>query len=253
MKLKRFKDNIHENREIYFISDSKKSEEEEKYELIEKISQHWSEKLKQDYLVPRSLFHYSLVELKNIENIYLNEEFENKKPKIFTYTKYDLPDEEDLIDINNYNLSVDDIINGFRYTIIGRGIKDNKRIKMIIDSIKLLSEKYPENKIYSEALKKIKDENNIDENNIDEINIDEINIDETLKELKEQHLSNDAVENIRIEGNEIVFDINCETEVQGTTEYNNISLRYNKLCQINVYDEITEEQILEQIKYWNIL
>ena len=257
MKLDRFK-NMNENREMYFISDRKITEEEQKYTIIEKLSQNWSEKLKQDYLVPRSLYRYSLDELKEIEKFYLKSESDtNNKPKIFTETKYDLPEEEDLVDINNFDLSADDIINGFGYTIIGRGIKDDKKIKMIIDSIKLLCEKYPQNEIYKEALKKYKEKNNINES-VRIVEPKNNELENALAELKEQHGSNDAVEDIRLEGNEIVFDVKCETDIQGTTEYNDFTLRYNKLCEIPSineeieYEEIEEDVIMEQLNYWKI-
>lgn len=176
MKLKRF-NKINENSEMYFVSKTK-SIEEQKFEIIEKLSQNWSEKLKQDYLIPRSLYHYSLDELKNIENKYLNETSEE--------------------------------------------INENVKI--------------------------VEPKNNDLEN--------------TLKELKEQHLSNEAVEDIRLEGNEIIFDVNCETEIQGITEYNGVKLKYNKLCSVpkvndseineEFYEEIDEDQIFEQINSWKI-
>lgn len=243
MKLKRFNsENI--NEEMYFTSDRKQTDDEKKFEIIERLSNHWTEKLKSDYLVPRSLYNYSLDELIKIEDYYLNDASDlnessvEKLPKIFTYTKYALPSDEDLQDIHRHNLTVEQIINGFGYTIIGRGIKNDENKKMIYDSIKMLYDKYP-NDVYKEALAQFKTKYNINENNL---------IEESLKELQQLHSTNEAVENIRIEGNEIVFDCKCETDIQGTTEYNGIPLRFNKLCTINenVYfdDELSEKEII---------
>jgi len=128
---------------------------------------------------------------------------------------------------------------------------------MIIDSIKLLCEKYPQNEIYKEALKKYKEKNNINES-VRIVEPKNNELENALAELKEQHGSNDAVEDIRLEGNEIVFDVKCETDIQGTTEYNDFTLRYNKLCEIPSineeieYEEIEEDVIMEQLNYWKI-
>lgn len=78
---------------------------------------------------------------------------ENEKPKIFTYTKYDLPSEEDLKDIDSKNLSAKEIFNGFSYTIVGRGINSNSNKDKIIKSIKMLIDFNPNNTEYKEALK----------------------------------------------------------------------------------------------------
>lgn len=262
MKLKRF--NKNENREEYIL-ENKISEDEKKFKIIEKLSKNWSEKLKQEYLVPKALYNFSLNELKKIADFYLNESFhmsdetpisidnEHKsistKPKIFSATKYDLPSDDDLIDINNFELSSDDIINGFSYTIIGRGIIDDKKKQDIYKSIEMLSEKFPENKTYKEALNKIKDK----------YNIGGCTICDTIAELKENYLSHEAVENIRVEEdndkNIIVFDCKCETDIQGVNEYNGFEIRYNLLCSINdnVFEKSEEEIILEARKYKELL
>jgi hypothetical protein len=77
------------------------------------------------------------------------------KPKIFQQTIYRLPTKEELLEINSCNLSVNEIINGFSYTIIGRGISSLKNKKMIIESIKLLTNQFPNNKTYKEALEEV--------------------------------------------------------------------------------------------------
>jgi len=94
--------------------------------------------------------------MRKIVKTSLNESLniEKRTPKIFNYTKYDYPSKEDLIDINSCNLTSDDIVQGFSYSIIGRGIKDSNKIKMIQDSIQMLVNIFPENNIYKEALEK---------------------------------------------------------------------------------------------------
>jgi len=84
-------------------------------------------------------------------NNFLNESYK-QNPKFFSYTHYKLPNEEELKDINNYGLSSNEILNGFKYSIVGRGVmsKDNK-IK-IIESIKMLCNLYPDNTEYKKAL-----------------------------------------------------------------------------------------------------
>lgn len=75
------------------------------------------------------------------------------KPSIFQYTIYRLPTDEELKEFKNYpNLTAKDIENGFGYTMIGRGIKSGKNIKMIQDGIKMLINKYPAYKRYKEVL-----------------------------------------------------------------------------------------------------
>lgn len=78
------------------------------------------------------------------------------KPDIFNHTIYRLPTDDELLEFENYELSSDDIVNGFKYTIIGRGIASNKNKQMIIDSIQMLCDKFPNNEIYQDALYKIK-------------------------------------------------------------------------------------------------
>lgn len=301
MKLKRFEnDNLTENVNTYW-SDVKQpiSEENQKFDIIERLSQHWNEKLKNDFLVPRSLYQYTLKELKEIENFYLNEnncnfgcnyiskfvelhpeydteEFyeyvaannkadrdigelqdidENEierlskewkplkesKPSIFNHTIYRLPTDAELEEVNSFNLNAKDIENGFGYTIIGRGMPSTENKQMIIDSIQMLIDKYPTNEEYKKALEIAKSSPIFNPKMVD-----------ALHELKQQHFENEAVEDIRIEGDEIVFDVKCETDIQAVTEYNGIQLRFNKLCSIceqaTFSDEKTEDEIIAHAK-----
>lgn len=87
---------------------------------------------------------------------------ENKQPKIFSQTIYRTPTKEELIDINNYDLTADEIVNGFNYTIVGRGMQSEKNKKMIYYSVQLLLNMYPNNKEYQLALNKVR--TNLNEN-----------------------------------------------------------------------------------------
>lgn len=84
-------------------------------------------------------------------------------PKLFTYTAYRLPNKEDLIDIDNYKLTSDEIIKGFGYTIVGRGKLGDEQKKDIIKSIQMLVDMFPTNKEYKKALKKVKLKYNLKE------------------------------------------------------------------------------------------
>ena len=81
---------------------------------------------------------------------------ENKKPSIFQSTIYRLPSNKELEEVNDYKLNSDDVLSGFRYTIVGRGIMDDKNKQMIIQSIKMLSDLYPENNEYKKAIEAAK-------------------------------------------------------------------------------------------------
>jgi len=233
-----------------------KNEDEQRKEIIERLSDHWKDKLNNELIIPKSLYTYSLDELITLENYYINEnktiwdKYGHNLPKIFTCTKYGLPSDDDLKEINQYNLSADDIIQGFGYTIIGKGIQSSENINNIVKSIKMLCDTYPDNEIYEEALSKVKMKYNINEN----VEISDKLL-ETLKELKHIHMSNEAVEDIRIENNEIVFDVKCETDIQANSEYNGVKLNFNKLCGLkninecdSFEDEMTEEQIIEHAR-----
>lgn len=77
---------------------------------------------------------------------------EKKKPSIFQSTIYRLPSNKELEEINDSELNSDEILNGFKYTIVGRGMMSDKNKQMIIKSIKMLLDLYPENESYKKAL-----------------------------------------------------------------------------------------------------
>ncbi len=78
-----------------------------------------------------------------------------KLPSIFRATIYRMPTAQELEEVNKYNLSADDIAQGFSYTMIGRGVKSQQNSKQIVDSITQLSKMYPDNSAYKQALTKV--------------------------------------------------------------------------------------------------
>jgi len=79
------------------------------------------------------------------------------KPTIFEKTIYRLPTKEELIEVDSRNLSADEILDGFMYTIVGRGIMRREEKNTIIEAIQTLSNMFPDNTKYKEALSKAKD------------------------------------------------------------------------------------------------
>lgn len=84
-------------------------------------------------------------------------ELTESKPKIFTYTAYRLPNQEDIKEINNSNLSGKEIFNGLSYTLIGRGILNSETKHKIIEAINMLIASNPTNQEYKKALVMAKD------------------------------------------------------------------------------------------------
>lgn len=74
-------------------------------------------------------------------------------PSIFRRTYYALPTNEQIEEFQQYpDLTAKDILQGFGYTIVGRGVDSPKNKQMIVDSIQMLSDRYPEKQAYKEAL-----------------------------------------------------------------------------------------------------
>ncbi len=81
------------------------------------------------------------------------ERYGENLPSMFRMTHYALPTQQQLDEFQNYpDLTADDIVQGFGYTIVGRGVNSPRNTKMIIDSIQMLADRYPESKTYKEAL-----------------------------------------------------------------------------------------------------
>lgn len=229
MKLKRFENDINESSDAMYFIDKKPemSEDNQKIEIIEKLSHHWNEKLKNDFLVPRSLYNYTLDELKKIEKFYLNENNEycdfgcNYISKfIEEHPEYDK--EEFFEFVVEHNLA-------------DRDMGELQDISQ--EEIERLSKEW-------KPVKEGKESDTIDISKVQPIWNPKLV--ESLHELKQQHSTNEAVEDIRIEDGEIVFDVKCETDVQSDTEYNGFKLRFNHLCSLPLSNnlEMTEEEII---------
>lgn len=63
---------------------------------------------------------------------------ESTTPAMFSRTHYRLPTEEELVDIDRCNLDPKQIVNGFSYTIIGRGMRSAQNTEMITKSLDML-------------------------------------------------------------------------------------------------------------------
>lgn len=90
--------------------------------------------------------------IKKLVKTSLNEGLGSNKPSIFSRTIYRIPTKEELEEVNSYNLNSEEILEGFRYTIVGRGILDNKIKNQIIESIEMLVKLFPNNIEYENAL-----------------------------------------------------------------------------------------------------
>jgi hypothetical protein len=85
----------------------------------------------------------------------LNEEIIGKPP-IFHRTIYRIPTNEELEQLNSYQLSAKEILDGFEYTMIGRGVLNQDNKNKITKSIKMLIDMYPDNEEYKKALDRAK-------------------------------------------------------------------------------------------------
>lgn len=80
---------------------------------------------------------------------------EGRVPRMFQYTAYRLPTNADLDEIHACNLSSDQVLSGFVYTIVGKGITNRENIRDIVVSIDLLNKRHPDAR-YQVALEKAK-------------------------------------------------------------------------------------------------
>ncbi len=90
----------------------------------------------------------------------INKDQEKKasgKPSFFKSTNYRLPNKEELEEINSFDLPTDNLVGGFSYAIVGRGLLWQKQKDEIVKSIEMLCDLDPENKKYKEALQKAND------------------------------------------------------------------------------------------------
>ena len=68
---------------------------------------------------------------------------ESRTPNFFSRTHYRLPDEDDLIDIDRCHPTPKQIVDGFSYTIIGKGMRSAENRIMIIQSLEMLYSMFP--------------------------------------------------------------------------------------------------------------
>ena len=74
------------------------------------------------------------------------------KPSIFNHTIYRLPTEEELAEFENYpNLSAQEIVNGFGYTMIGKGRPNSENTLLQKESLERLMELFPDRDAIFEA------------------------------------------------------------------------------------------------------
>ena len=90
-----------------------------------------------------------------VEDISIWEKYGDNLPDIFKQTIYRIPTKDELIQFENFNLKYTDILQGFGYTIVGRGIKSNETKNTIKTSIKILCDLFPNNREYSKAYKSL--------------------------------------------------------------------------------------------------
>ena len=82
---------------------------------------------------------------------------ESKIPNMFYSTKYRLPTDEDLVEIDSCNLSAKEIVNGFSYTIIGKGLRSAENTRLITKSLEMLHAMFPNPK-YKKAIELYKED-----------------------------------------------------------------------------------------------
>jgi len=80
----------------------------------------------------------------------------NKKPSFFQGTKYRDPTDVELLEIHESGPTGEDLMKGFGYAMIGRGMLNNDNKAMIISAIERLCKLQSSNKGYWAALEQAK-------------------------------------------------------------------------------------------------
>lgn len=95
--------------------------------------------------------------IKSFQEFKLNEGldggFDDFVPSIFGYTIYRLPNEEEIAEFADANLTADKVVKGLTYTIVGRGIKTAGTKAQIIQAAKMIADAHPDNEEYRSAVK----------------------------------------------------------------------------------------------------
>lgn len=118
--------------------------------VYEKIYYFENDKEEIENILKNKKIDYLPYYMKSPKNVY---ESINTKPDFFKQTYYRLPNSEELNDINNHNLTAKQVLDGFKYTIVGRGMMNSKNKDMIIQSIEKLINIDENNMEYKIALK----------------------------------------------------------------------------------------------------
>lgn len=76
--------------------------------------------------------------------------------KLFNHTRYRVPPDEDLLELKDKDLTVDQLVDGIGYIIIGRGMYSSKNTDTMLEIAKRLSVLIPEKKdLFIEVAKTI--------------------------------------------------------------------------------------------------
>ena len=95
----------------------------------------------------------SVEQLQKIADAFGDGTINSTKPSIFQYTIYRLPSVDEIEEFVNFpNLTAEEIEAGFEYTMIGKGMLSEKIKEQILNGIKMLIEKYPNDSRYINAL-----------------------------------------------------------------------------------------------------
>ncbi len=75
-----------------------------------------------------------------------------QQPMIFTETIYRMPTKSELNEVHGHDLDADQLIKGFIYTMVGKGIHTPTTEANILGAIAELHDMYPDREVYLEAL-----------------------------------------------------------------------------------------------------
>ena len=85
------------------------------------------------------------------DNVSIWAKYGDKLPSIFRQTIYRLPTMAELKEVASFPLTAQDLVNGFTYTMVGRGVSNHENEKQIKQSLSMLSKMYPDRPEYAQA------------------------------------------------------------------------------------------------------